>query len=252
VGAVRDPRTRPRRRLSELFANARASKWRGGWTLVERAASPEELVLRQPDAGGERLASLCHPSAAAVVLGSTQRPSEINDGERRRRGYELVTRRSGGGAVVVAPRAQVWLDVFVPRADSLFEDDVGRAASWVSELWLTAIAASAHPSEPIEPIREFTPTRFSRAVCFSGLGPGEVTIAGRKVVGVSQRRGREGAWFFTMALLENLQGALSELLDLEQHDREVLAFELATRVGVAVVGSTALEAAISSLLRGGS
>ncbi len=161
-----------------------------------------------------------------------------------------MTRRSGGGAVVVAPEAQVWLDLFVPRDDPLFDNDIGRAAQWVAELWVTAIETGAKPSEPVEPIREFVPTRFSRAVCFSGLGPGEVTIAGRKLVGVSQRRGRSGAWFFTMALRENVQGVLSELLVLDEGDREALASELASRVGTIDAGVDALEAAISSSLAG--
>ena len=44
-------------------------------------------------------------------------------------------------------------------------------------------------------------TPWSRQVCFAGLGPGEVTVAGRKVVGVAQRRTRHGARFQVAALL---------------------------------------------------
>jgi lipoate-protein ligase A len=42
---------------------------------------------------------------------------------------------------------------------------------------------------------------WSRSVCFAGLGPGEVTVGGRKVVGISQRRRRDGALFQCAALL---------------------------------------------------
>lgn len=251
MGAVRDAGSRSRRSLSSLFESTNVPAWRGGWTLVDRVGTPEQLVLIQPDVGTRRLASLCRPTTPAVVLGSTQRPTEVDDKRRLRGDYELVTRRSGGGAVVVAPQAQVWLDLFVPRDDPLFDNDIGRAAYWVAELWIAAIEKSANPSDPIEPIRELVPTRFSRAVCFSGLGPGEVTIAGRKVVGVSQRRGRSGAWFFTMALRENAQGVLSELLVLEAGDRQALASELATRVGAIDAGVDELEAAISSSLSDG-
>ncbi len=38
-------------------------------------------------------------------------------------------------------------------------------------------------------------TRWSRQVCFAGLGQGEVTVARRKVVGISQRRTRAGSLF---------------------------------------------------------
>jgi lipoate---protein ligase len=185
------------------------------------------------------------------VLGSTQSPAEVDEGRRLHHGYELVKRRSGGGAVVVVPAAQVWLDLFVPRDDALFLDDVGRAAHWVGDLWAAALEASSHSSDNAEPVRESSPTRFSRAVCFSGLGPGEVTVGGRKVVGVSQRRGRTGAWFFTMALRENRQGILSELLVFEDADRRALASELATRVGAVAANADALERAVTALLVGG-
>ena len=38
-------------------------------------------------------------------------------------------------------------------------------------------------------------TPWSRKVCFGGLGPGEVTVDGHKLVGISQRRTRDGARF---------------------------------------------------------
>ncbi|MEO7428911.1 MAG: hypothetical protein ABIY48_05965, partial [Acidimicrobiales bacterium] len=43
--------------------------------------------------------------------------------------------------------------------------------------------------------------RWSDLVCFAGLGPGELTdAAGRKVLGISQRRTRAGARFQCAAL----------------------------------------------------
>ena len=36
---------------------------------------------------------------------------------------------------------------------------------------------------------------WSHAICFAGVGPGEVLIDGAKVVGISQRRTRAGARF---------------------------------------------------------
>ena len=45
-------------------------------------------------------------------------------------------------------------------------------------------------------------TAWSKLVCFAGLGPGEVTVAGAKVVGMGQRRTRAGALFQCAALLE--------------------------------------------------
>jgi lipoate-protein ligase A len=42
-------------------------------------------------------------------------------------------------------------------------------------------------------------TEWSELVCFAGLGPGEVTVGGRKVVGISQRRTRDAARFQCVA-----------------------------------------------------
>ena len=50
------------------------------------------------------------------------------------------------------------------------------------------------------------------AVCFAGLGPGEVTVDGRKVVGISQRRTRAWARFQCAALGRWDPAALAELL----------------------------------------
>ena len=44
-------------------------------------------------------------------------------------------------------------------------------------------------------------TRWSSLVCFGGVGAGEVTVDGRKVVGLAQRRTRHGAWFHGACVL---------------------------------------------------
>ncbi|HVW31171.1 MAG TPA: hypothetical protein VHL53_01415, partial [Acidimicrobiia bacterium] len=84
---------------------------------------------------------------------------------------------------------------------------------------------------------------WSPRVCFAGLGPGEVTIAGRKVVGLAQRRTREGALFQCCALLRWEPQRLLALLALDDAARARGAAELAgvaTGVGVGVDLSAAL------------
>ncbi|MGQ0520598.1 MAG: lipoyl protein ligase domain-containing protein [Actinomycetota bacterium] len=123
-----------------------------------------------------------------MVLGSTQ-PAPPAGGT-----IEVVRRRSGGGAVLVEPGRVVWADVVVPAGDPLWQVDVGRAAWWLGEAWAAALAdlglagAAVHRGGLVR-------TRWSALVCFAGLGPGEVTVAGRKAVGISQRRTRDGALF---------------------------------------------------------
>ena len=76
------------------------------------------------------------PIQAAVPSCSEARRLRAEfDADRCRAGLELVERRSGGGAVVVFPGAQVWLDLFVPVSDQLFDTDVVRASSFVGAPW---------------------------------------------------------------------------------------------------------------------
>jgi lipoate-protein ligase A len=109
---------------------------------------------------------------------------------------EVARRRSGGGAVLVDPSAVMWVDVLVPAGDRLWEVDVGRAFLWLGRVWAEAIPGAEVHDGPL--VR----TSWSDLVCFAGLGPGEVTVGGRKVVGISQRRTREAALFQCAALLD--------------------------------------------------
>jgi len=166
----------------------------GRWQVHRSRGSAAALHRRPwPDEIGPTLWLLA-VDRPALVLGSTQPdPGAVSPG------LDVVRRHSGGGAVL-ATRDVVWIDVFVPAADRLWSADVGRAFGWLGRAWLDALAevgitgAACHDGALVR-------TRWSDAVCFAGLGPGEVTVAGRKVVGISQRRRRDGALFQCAALL---------------------------------------------------
>jgi lipoate-protein ligase A len=68
---------------------------------------------------------------------------------------------------------------------------------------------------------------WSEWVCFAGLGPGEVTVEGRKVVGLSQRRTREAALFQCCAARRWEPARLLELLALDEEERAKGGVELA-------------------------
>jgi lipoate-protein ligase A len=70
-------------------------------------------------------------------------------------------------------------------------------------------------------------TPWSASVCFAGLGPGEITVDGRKVVGMSQRRTREAALFQCCAALRWEPERLLDLLALDDAARALGAAELA-------------------------
>ncbi len=137
---------------------------------------------------------------ATLVLGSAQTDDAVDADAAAGLGLELVRRRSGGGAVLLVPGEFVWLDLVLPAGDPLWSDDVGRAMEWVGELWLGALSeigvrhASVHRGGLV-------PSQWSRAVCWAGVGTGEVMVDGAKLVGVSQRRTRTYARFQTMCHL---------------------------------------------------
>jgi len=110
----------------------------------------------------------------------------------------------------------VWLEVFVPKGDVLAEADVGKSFYWLGEIFAGALASVLALSEEVAPIavRRGAPLRtpWSKSLCYAGLGAGEVSVAGRKVVGMSQRRERSGAWIHSMALLTGAAGDLAGLL----------------------------------------
>lgn len=178
----------------------------GGWTVERHELPPAALhTLGMGDPPG-RTVRLCRPAEAAIVVGSTQAlppPGPL----------PVVRRRGGGGAVVVVPGELVWIDVVIPRADPLWDDDVGRAFFWLGEVWWAALTAlGVEGAEVHEGGVVCTP--WCRAVCFSGLGPGETTVGERKAVGMSQRRTREAALFQSALLRRWDPSAYVHALDL--------------------------------------
>ena len=132
---------------------------------------------------------------AALALGSAQPIEHVDQQACARNAVEVVRRRSGGGAVLIEPDNTIWVDVLLPRTHELWCDDVGRSAWWLGKVWVKALAAVGEVSLSVHR-GPMTHTKWSRHVCFAGVGGGEVVnAAGAKVVGISQRRTRGGARF---------------------------------------------------------
>jgi lipoate---protein ligase len=156
------------------------------WSVERLTGTATELHSRDMPEPVGRAAWVLEAIAPALVLGSTQ--PWVDAGE-----LEVCRRRSGGGAVLVGPH-DLWIDVLVPRGDPLWDDDVGRAAHWLGEVWVEALGVgTVHTGRLVR-------TAWSDLVCFAGIGPGEVLVDGAKVVGISQRRTRAGARFQCVVL----------------------------------------------------
>lgn len=138
----------------------------------------------------------------ALVLGSTQPSSVINPSIAAELGFEVTRRRSGGGVVELGP-ASVWVDVTLPSSDPRYRHDIGRAAEWMGALWVDALAGSGVSRSSLSVHSGVAVAAAEgRVVCFAGVGSGEVLLHGRKLVGISQRRSRAGAWFQCVAYRE--------------------------------------------------
>jgi lipoate-protein ligase A len=190
---------------------------------------------------------VAHPT---LVLGSTQPAELVAPVAMRTRSVELVRRRGGGGAVYLEPGNHLWLDAWIPRDDALWSPDVSVAAEWVGQWWIAGIAGlgglGADPEGFSIHTGRSVPGRLGELVCFAGRGPGEVFDGGRKVVGLSQWRSREGALFSSCAYASWEPERLLALLDVDVSSPEELAAELS----VAAVGLGALlspEAGVSSV-----
>lgn len=168
----------------------------------------------------------CEVVRPAVVLGSTQPADAVVPGAA---GLDVARRRSGGGAVLVEPGRTVWADVVVPAGDVLWDADVGRAAWWLGEVWASTLAALGVPGGVVHR-GAIVRNALSPTVCFAGLGPGEVTVGGRKVVGIAQRRNRHGALFQCAVPLAWDPSTLLAALSLSAPERESAAAVLAGSV----------------------
>lgn len=130
----------------------------------------------------------------ALALGSTQSIDDVDLSVAAELGVDVFNRRSGGGAVLLDPGAQIWIDVVIARGDPLWNDDVGVAVHWLGEIWADALVSIGVEGATVH-TGAMSSNDLSPVVCFAGLGPGEVTVDGAKVVGISQRRSRAGARF---------------------------------------------------------
>jgi lipoate-protein ligase A len=162
----------------------------------------------------------------AVVLGSTQPESQVDPVRAAAAGASVVRRRSGGGAVLVGPGLVVWVDVLIPAGGPLWEADVGRAFWWLGSAWVGALARAGLPGGEVWR-RGLQRSRWSPHVCFAGLGPGEVTVGGAKVVGLAQRRTRQGALFQCAVPVVWDPAALLDLLALDDEARTRGSVQLA-------------------------
>ncbi len=214
---------------------------------VERRTGPAGVHHRRPlpDPVG-RSAWVHQIDRPALVLGSAQGDDVVDRPAAERAGVEVVRRRSGGGAVLLVPGEVAWVDVLVPTGDPLWEPDVGRAFHWLGAVWVAALR-SVGVAGPVAHTRPLVGSRWSRLVCFAGLGPGEVTVGGAKLVGVSQRRTRAGVRFQCALHRAWRPERLAPLLALSAEDRAAVVADLAGAVVTVGDPDEVVDAVVATL-----
>lgn len=162
----------------------------GRWRAHEWAGPAGEF--HQLDVSGPRSVWLCSVTSPVLVLGSSQKDTDIDSAAATRLNLDIARRRTGGGAVFLAPDESIWIDVTIGRDDPLWADDVSDSMIWLGRTFVDTLAPWVDASVHTE---RFEAGEVGKTVCFASAAPGEVFVQDRKLVGISQRRGRWGARF---------------------------------------------------------
>jgi lipoate-protein ligase A len=193
-----------------------------------------DLLRVEPDA----LMHVVHADRPTLVLGSAQSVDLLDPGHLG--GIALRRRRGGGGLVLLRPD-DLWIDWWIPAGDDRWRNDVHASSRMAGRWWAEVLAnvvegdVTVHDG-PVEGDPAF------RLVCFAGRGPGEVFVDGKKTVGVTQWRVREGIFVSTVMLAHASHDVLSYLKEVpEGLDQAMDHQDLSSFVGVE---SRALVAAL--------
>lgn len=162
---------------------------KGTSALVTQSAQAEQdwIATRMGDDADGVCWRVGNYSSPAVILGCSQSGRHQAAHHRAQaHGIELVLRSSGGGAVLAGPGLLSVAMVF-PAGHRLVVNGPMAAYRWLGCLHAGVLRDAGLPAVAIAPA-----AIEARAgpvwACFGGLSPWEVTVDGRKIVGLAQRR----------------------------------------------------------------
>lgn len=198
------------------------------WRVAPLDIGPPRLLLAR---GAELLENLAHDPAptlrwyrsttTAVVLGRGQAVPRAP-----MNGVDLLSRSSGGGAVLLTPD-MLSLDVVLPTGHPLLAGDLSSVFLPIGRAWRDALNdlglldLTIHEGAGTATRRGTAREQLLAAICYATLGRGEVLAGGRKLVGLSQRRRRQGALIQCGLLRRWEPGPLLEALTADPDDDEI-------------------------------
>lgn len=164
-------------------------------------------------AAGPPIASWSTVTSPCLVLGRSADDTAAVEEAAWDEGL-AVERRSSGGGPVLWDAGLLALDVVLPTGHPLAAHDVVEGYRWLGEALARGLRALRLPDVEVVEVpraREAAP-RAADVACFGGLSPYEVLAAGRKVVGLSQTRRRQGTLLQAGILLDFDAGLLARVL----------------------------------------
>ncbi|HEY7350279.1 MAG TPA: hypothetical protein VH599_18315 [Ktedonobacterales bacterium] len=177
---------------------------------------------------------------AAVVIGISQKLSDLDMAACQKAGLAIYRRAAGGTAVLVGPDL-LSLDVILPPGYPLAGRDIVEAYRWFGDLWAETLQGLGLAARAIPPAEAHAPrTRQAleqagrlehllRQSCYGAFSPYEIGVNGRKVLGLDQVRRRVGFLFQAGLLLRWDAGQVASLLAAEPEERPALAAGLRER-----------------------
>lgn len=217
------------------------------WTIERHQLPVAELHALGIPEHPHRTIRWCVPTDRALVLGSAQPESDVNREALEREGLDLVRRKSGGGAVLVEPGDIAWVDVVLPKADALWLDDVGRAFHWLGATWKKALESAGVENVTMHDGAMLN-SEWSRKICFAGLGPGECLVDGKKVLGISQKRTREAAWFQCSVFFAFRTDRLVSLLNASPEEKQRMRGDVDAFVSSISISPAGIEGAFTKAI----
>ncbi len=172
------------------------------------------------------------PSSPAVVvgLGLRHRVSSLIDLERcDRAGVAVLNRKAGGGAVFLEPGCMLCGALAVPTAT--VPADVTESYRWLGDTLVAALAKLDVLAQRVE----VAAARADRAgnplvaTCYGLLSPHEVTVNGKKLVGLAQIRRRDSTLYVLGVLLRDQSPLADYLVVSNETARQQLRAELTRR-----------------------
>jgi len=221
-----------------------------GVVVEEQRGSAGALHAIDPFADGPVSAPrvwVCVVDRPAIVLGSRQTPELLDLAACERAGLEIVRRRSGGGAVLLRPGAMDWIDLVLPR--EVVPDDIRSSMTWAGACWTDAfveLGAAAGDLHLHDGGMVCSP--WSNLVCFAGVGPGEVLVGERKLLGLSQRRSRNGVRIQCQVYRRRIIGEMPPLFATTVPDVPPAEPAILADVGLGDVTVAALGATLADVL----